>query len=139
MSVCLFCKKSKMKISVSLEISVIFIRKIVMLCIASRLLFCCLLFLKNSFIFYQPVAIIKKLVQLLLHFHWLRSPWWQSDIFRYAPSSRKMVILFVNISKWENRKPLQGSNCKVFFLYLQLLPICISWELKQFSFSLVSF
>ena len=115
MFVCLFCKKSKMKISVSLEISIIiFIRKIVMLCIASRLLFCCLIFSKNSFIFYQPVAIIKKLVQLLLHFHWLRSPWWQSDIFRYTPSSRKMVILFVNISKWENRKPLQGSNCKVF-------------------------
>ena len=51
---------------------------------------------------YCPLAIIKKLLQLILHFHWLRrSPLQRIDIFWYSPSSRKMVTLFVNISKRE--------------------------------------
>ena len=51
---------------------------------------------------YCPLAIIKKLLQLILHFHWLRrSPLQRIDIFWYSPSSRKMVALFVNISKRE--------------------------------------
>ena len=33
------------------------------------------------------------------------------DIFRYSPSSRKMVALFVNIGKREKKKPLERSRC----------------------------
>ena len=51
---------------------------------------------------YCPLAIIIKLLQLILHFQWLRrSPLQRIDIFWYSPSSRKMVALFVNISKRE--------------------------------------
>ena len=51
---------------------------------------------------YCPLAIIIKLLQLILHFQWLRrSPLQRIDIFWYSPSSRKMAALFVNIGKRE--------------------------------------
>ena len=51
---------------------------------------------------YCPLAIIIKLLQLILHFQWLRrSPLQRIDIFWYSPSSRKMTALFVNIGKRE--------------------------------------
>ena len=60
---------------------------------------------------YCPIAITIKLVHLIPHFHWLISPWQRMDIFRYSPSSRKMVALFVNIGKREKKKPLERSRC----------------------------
>ena len=31
-------------------------------------------------VYYCPVAIMKKFVHQMLHFHWLRSPWQRADI-----------------------------------------------------------
>ena len=69
----------------------------------------------------------------MLNFNWLRSPWERADIFRYSPSSRKMVALFVNIADQDKnycnevlatKSLLQRSHYKLtsFFPYLQLFP-----------------
>ena len=36
---------------------------------------------------YCLVAIMKKLIQLMLHFHWVRSPCRRADIVQYSLSS----------------------------------------------------
>ena len=81
---------------------------------------------------YCSVAIMKKFVQLMLYFHWLRSPWGKVDILLYSMSRRMMVALFVNIGV--AIKPLQSD---IVFPYIQIFPIRLSWEFKQFNFSLV--
>ena len=43
------------------------------------------------------------MVQLMLQFHWLGSPWRQADIFRNSSSSR-IIDLLSNMVEWEKRK-----------------------------------
>lgn len=80
------------------------------------------------------VVVMKKFVQLILRFHWIKSPWIRIHIFWYNPLSRKMVALFVNIDEWQKRKLLQRSYCKVTSFSLQRFPVRFSWEFKPFSF-----
>ena len=49
------------------------------------------------------VAVAKHFVEIMLHFHWLKSPWRRGNIFRYSLLSR-MVVLFVNIGEPEKLK-----------------------------------
>ena len=97
---------------------------------------------------------MKMFVQLIMSFHWLISPWRRADIFRYSPSSRKMVALFVNMGEWEKSKALERSHCNeaiakwyrfflssndVVFSIFQSSFIRISSGLNHFSFYLISF
>ena len=92
--------------------------------------------------FFSPVAIMRKLVQVTIQLHSVRNLWLLADIFRYSLSSRKLVVLFVNILfvntktiaikslQWHHyneaiaRKTLQSD---VNFSYFQLFLIVISW------------
>ena len=69
----------------------------------------------NTFLFQQqhgntshycPLAITKKLVQLMLYFFDLE------DFFWYSSLSNKMVALFVNTEKCKKQKPLEPNHCK---------------------------
>ena len=51
-----------------------------------------------------PVAIMKKFVQLMEYFNWLRSLWQQANISWHSPFLRKMVALFTHIGEWEKQK-----------------------------------
>ena len=61
---------------------------------------------------------MKKFVQLMLHFHWLRSPWRRAKTFWYIPWSRKVLALLVNIGQAKEvktiaTKPLQRNHCNI--------------------------
>ena len=78
---------------------------------------------------------MKKVSQLMLYFHSLRSPWRQVDIFRYIPSSRKTVVLFVN----KNNQGKGKQKYKSFFMkYLQTTFLNAVWTLQSDVVSLQS-
>ena len=54
-------------------------------------------FIERYILHYFPLAIMKKFVQLMLHFSCLSSPEQLVDIFRHSLPSRWMVVLFVNV------------------------------------------
>ena len=91
--------------------------------------------------FYCLVAIMKKFVQLMLHFQWI--PWQRVDIFRYSTSLRKKVTFVCKHRRAEEVKvilmeQLQQRHCKVksfflifnssliAFLFVRTQTVCIS-------------
>ena len=44
---------------------------------------------RGYIVIYCPVATMKKFVQLMLYFRWLRNPWWRADIFRCSRRPEK--------------------------------------------------
>ena len=89
-----------------------------------------------------PCSFCEKFVQLMLHFHLLRSPWRQVDVFQYSLSPRKVVCKHRQTGEVKTllTKPLQRIYGKATsFCYFQLFTIRISWEFRQFSLSLMSF
>ena len=87
----------------------------------------------------------------MLQFHSCRSHWRPAYIFRYNPSLREIVGMFVNKGKRKkqinhcNMKSLQWNHCNEIitkrrhFFHFQLLPKRILREFKKFSFSFISF
>lgn len=82
----------------------------------------------------------------MLHFNWLRGPWWRVDIFWYNRYSGKDGSFAHKHKRKEKRKPLQRSLCKKAItmkllqsdvVFFQPFRISFSWEFEQFSFSLL--
>ena len=66
----------------------------------------------KCYIFYVLIYFINLFpLNVPLHIHWLKSPWRWVNIFRYSPSTNKMVVLFVNKGKLEKVKPVKRNHC----------------------------